>query len=309
MGKLVIADIGIPEELADSIKLELLTPDWARKTLPERSLNSNKGSFGKVLVVAGSENYIGAAYLSCAGALRVGAGLVTLAIARSLQTAVAARLAEVTYLPLPESGAAAAARIIARECGNYDIMLLGCGLGQSPGTVELVKSILKIKNLPPLVLDADGLNIISALPSWWQKLPKNTIITPHPGEMARLSGLSIKKVQGDRIGVAAKFAPKWQKTVVLKGAFSVVASPDGRTRISPFANAGLATAGTGDVLAGAIAGFLAQSLDAFDAASLGVYLHGRAGENVKSEIGDAGMIASDLLPALPAAIKQMKHRG
>ncbi|HTY81319.1 MAG TPA: NAD(P)H-hydrate dehydratase [Dehalococcoidales bacterium] len=308
VGELVIADIGIPESLADSIKMELLSPGWARKALPTRILNSNKGTYGKVLVVAGSQNYIGAAYLACAGALRVGAGLVTLAISHDLQTYVASHLAEATYLPLPESGAAGA-KIIARECGNCDVLLLGCGLGQSPAVIELVKSIIKIKDLPRLVVDADGLNILASLPSWWQKFPDNAVITPHPGEMARLSGMSVKKVQAERLGVAEKFATKWRKTVLLKGAFSVIASPDGRTRISPFANAGLATAGTGDVLAGAIAGFLAQGTDTFDAASLGVFVHGRAGENVKNDFGDAGMIASDLLQVLPAAIKQIKNRG
>ncbi|MHB8105216.1 MAG: NAD(P)H-hydrate dehydratase, partial [Dehalococcoidales bacterium] len=175
--------------------------------------------------------------------------------------------------------------------------------------VEFLSSLLLKKGLPPLVIDADGLNILTRLPEWWRQIPDNAIITPHPGEMARLCGLTIDEVQADRTGVALKFAKKWQKTVVLKGAFTVIAAADGKCRISPFANPGLASAGTGDVLAGTIAGLVAQGLKPFDAASLGVYLHGAAGDKIRDEIGDTGMIASDLLPALPLIIKQLKYRG
>lgn len=310
VGKLKIADIGIPESLAESINTELITGDWARVTLPERPLNANKGTFGKVLVTAGSINYIGAAYLACSGALRVGAGLVTLATAGSSQLILASKLTEVTYLPLPESQPgtipAEAADIIARQCGQYNTLLLGCGLGQNPATAEFVKSLLSVKGLPALVLDADALNIMSTIPGWWQQLTDNAILTPHPGEMSRLCGLTIQEIQSDRPGVARKFATEWNKTIVLKGAYNVIASPDGGCRLTPFANPGLATAGTGDVLAGAIAGLLAQGLPLSDAACLGVYLHGEAGEFVRDTIGDAGMIASDLLPVLPTVIKQLK---
>jgi len=310
VGKLKIADIGIPESLAESINTELITGDWARAALPERPLNANKGTFGKVLVTAGSINYIGAAYLACSGALRVGAGLVTLATAGSLQPILASKLTEVTYLPLPESQPgiipAEAADIITRQCGQYHALLLGCGLGQNPATAEFVKLLLSAKGLPALVLDADALNIMSTIPGWWQQLTDNAILTPHPGEMSRLCGLTIEAIQSDRPGVARKFAAEWNKTIVLKGAYNVIASPDGGCRLTPFANPGLATAGTGDVLAGAIAGLLAQGLPLFDAACLGAYLHGEAGEFVKDTLGDAGMIASDLLPVLPAVIKQLK---
>jgi hydroxyethylthiazole kinase-like uncharacterized protein yjeF len=313
VGKLVIADIGIPESLADSVTTGLITADWARTILPQRPLNSNKGSFGRVMVVAGSSNYIGAAFLACSGALRAGAGLVTLAAAGSLTPIIASRLAEATYLPLPEVKpgivSAEAAEIVRRECGQYNILLLGCGLGQNPATIEFVSSLLNKKGLPPLIIDADALNIISKKPKWWQQLPDNALLTPHPGEMSRLCGLSVEQIQADRMGVAIKYAGEWQKTVVLKGAYTVIAAPDGRCRVSPFANPGLASAGTGDVLAGIIAGLAAQGLPLFDAASLGVYLHGEAGEKIKSELGDAGMIASDLLPALPVIIKQLKNRG
>jgi ADP-dependent NAD(P)H-hydrate dehydratase / NAD(P)H-hydrate epimerase len=313
VGKLVIADIGIPASLADSITTELLTYDWAGTMLPRRPPNSNKGTFGKVMVVAGSGSYIGAAFLACSGALRAGAGLVTLAAAASLSPVIASRLAEATYLPLPEEKpgivSPAAAAIVRRECAGYDIMLIGCGLGQDAATVKFVSALLGKKGLPRLVVDADALNIISKLPKWWQKLPGNAILTPHPGEMSRLCGLPVEKIQADRLNTAIRFAGEWQKTVVLKGAYTVIAAPDGRCRVSPFANPGLASAGTGDVLAGVIAGLAAQGLESFDDASLGVFLHGETGEQVKNELGDTGMIASDLLQALPVAIKKLKNRG
>jgi hydroxyethylthiazole kinase-like uncharacterized protein yjeF len=310
-GKLIIADIGIPKSLADDIKTELLTTDWATNALPLRPLNANKGTFGRALVIAGSANYTGAAYLAAAGALRVGAGLVTLAATSTVQASVAARLAEVTYRPVPEtkqgSIAAGAAEIIGKELPNYQALLAGCGLTQETGTAEFLTALLLKPGLPPLVLDADALNILAGIPDWHKKLPENVILTPHPGEMSRLTGLTVEKVQADRQAIAVKYAATWKKIVVLKGAFTVIAAPDGRCRVSPFANPSLASAGTGDVLAGTITGLSAQGLELYDAAALGVYLHAAAGEKIKAEIGDTGMIASDLLPALPMVIKQLKN--
>lgn len=310
VGRLTIADIGIPADLVQDINTELLTRDRAKSALPPRPLSANKGSFGKVLAVAGSRNYIGAAYLACSGAMRVGAGLVTLAVAKSLQPVLAARLTETTYLPLPEKEAgiidAEAAETVGGQLSQYNVLLLGCGLGQSMDVSRFIKSLLRRKSLPPMVIDADGLNILAQTARWWQNLPDETIITPHPGEMARLSGKSVEEIQSDKFGTARRAAQEWRKIVVLKGAYTVIAAPDGRLLVSPFANPGLASAGTGDVLCGAIAGLRAQGLSAFDAAGLGVYLHGLAGEIVRQNLGDAGMLASDLLPALPVAIKQIK---
>ena len=187
-------------------------------------------------------------------------------------------------------------------------MLLGCGLGQSQSAKDTVASLLSRRELPPTaVFDADALNILAQIPNWWQQLSNDAILTPHPGEMARLSGLSVAEIQSDRIGIARKFAREWQKTIVLKGAFTVITTPQEHAMVSPVANPGLASAGTGDVLAGAIAGLAAQGLSLFDAAALGVYLHGKAGDMVKGIIGDTGMIATDLLPALPVVIKQLKE--
>jgi len=311
VGKLAIADIGIPDRLAGSITTELLTGDWARAALPERPLNANKGTFGRALVTAGSINYIGAAYLACTGAIRVGAGLVTLATASTLQPVLAAKLTEVTYLPLPEAEpgiiSPPAAEVIGQQLNLYDVLLLGCGLGQSQSAMKFISSVLLKPSLPALVLDADALNTLAQIPNWWQELPNDAILTPHPGEMARLCNIPAEEVQADRTGTAIRAAQAWHKTIVLKGAYTVIAAPDGRCRISPTANPGLASAGTGDVLTGAIAGLLAQGLPLFDAASLGVYLHAEAGEMVKATLGDTGMIASDLLRALPQVIRRLKR--
>ena len=315
IGHLLITDISIPPDLAEDISIELIAEEWARAVLPKRPLNANKGTFGRALVAAGSVNYIGAAYLACQGAMRVGAGLVTLATPRSLQPILASKLTEVTYVPLPEEEfgilQTAAAKVLHEWLPGYDVLLIGCGLGQTPTATEFVRDTifsLPQATAPALVIDADALNILAKLPQWWEKVPNNAVLTPHPGEMARLRGASAEEVQTDRLGFAQRAAAQWQKTVVLKGALTIISAPDGRSRLSLVANPGLASAGTGDVLAGTIAGLLAQSLSAFDAAALGVYLHGAAGEMVKNELGDAGMVASDLLPALPQVINGLKQQ-
>jgi NAD(P)H-hydrate epimerase len=311
-GRITVVDIGIQAHLVESVTTELITGDWAKSVLPGRPLVANKGTFGKVLVVAGSINYIGAAYLACSGAMRVGVGLVTLGMAADLQPILASKLTEVTYLPLPESRrgiiSAEAAKLIHRELVNYDVLLMGCGLGQSRSATGLVvATLLRLKLNVPMVLDADALNILAEVPQWWQRLAGDAILTPHPGEMAKLTAITVDEVQSDRIGIAKKMAKEWGKIVVLKGAYTVIAAPDGQVRVSPFANPGLASAGTGDVLTGAIAGLVAQGMTLFDAAAYGVYLHGKAGEMVKSRLGDAGMIASDLLTELPIVIKKLKE--
>ncbi len=313
-GKVIIADIGIPPSLAENIPTELIAEDWVKSVLPERPLSANKGSFGKVLVVAGSINYIGAAYLACTGAARVGAGLVTLSTASSLQPILAARMTEVTYAPLPEAEAgiiaSKAASVLRQWLPGYEVLLMGCGLGQKAQVAEFVKSVLfglVPGSSPAMVIDADALNALAQIPDWWQKLSQDAILTPHPGEMARLTGVSVDEVQRQRLDIARKAAMEWRKVVVLKGAYTVVAASDGRARISQIANSGLASAGTGDVLSGVIAGLVAQGLSLFDAAACGVYLHGQAGEIVRREMGDAGMLAGDLLPALPKVIMRLKQ--
>ncbi|MBM3167450.1 MAG: NAD(P)H-hydrate dehydratase [Chloroflexi bacterium] len=312
-GEIIIGDIGIPPHLAEKIPTELITEEWVRSALPKRPRAANKGTFGRLLVVAGSINYIGAAYLACMGAARVGTGLVTLSTAQGIQPIMASKLTEVTYAPLPEAEAgiiaSEAAPVLRELLEGYDALLVGCGLGQKRPVMEFVEATLfdlPEAGCPALVLDADALNTLARVENWWQKLTQDAILTPHPGEMARLAGISLEEVQGNRLAVARKAAGEWHKVVVLKGAYTIVAAPDGRARISQMANPGLASAGTGDVLAGAIAGLVAQGVSLFDAAACGVYLHGRAGEMVRQEVGDAGMLASDLLPVLPKVIVELK---
>lgn len=308
-GRLEVADIGMPNECAPGVHRELASVDLVRSILPKRPLIANKGMFGKVMVVAGSPSFVGAAYLACSGAMRAGAGLVTLAIAGSLHPILASKLTEATHLPLPElspgTNAPAGAALVRRALDGYDVMLVGCGLGHGRAETLFVKSLLlgPVGLSARIVVDADALNILSGTRDWWRRLPGDAILTPHPGEMARLTGLDLEKIQSDRLGVTEEAARNWGKTVVLKGAYTVIAAPDGRVNVSPFANPGLASAGTGDVLAGVIAGLVAQGMPLFEAATCGVYLHGKAGEMVRDMLGDAGMMASDVLPFVPRAIK------
>jgi hydroxyethylthiazole kinase-like uncharacterized protein yjeF len=309
LGELVVADIGTDPVLASNVTLEAVTPEIVRGWLPPRPTDAHKGTFGKTLVIAGSVRYTGAAYLASAAATRAGAGLVTLALPATIHAAVASRLAEATYLPLPhERGfiAADAERIVAEQLSSYDALLLGPGLGQEQGTHAFIEVLLKgSENLPPLTIDADGLNALAKIEDWAKRLSPDSILTPHPGEMARLLGSSIKQVQADRVTIARDQAAAWGQVVVLKGAHTIVAGPDGRVAIEPFANPGLATAGTGDILAGTIVALRAQGLDAFKAAVAGAYLHGLAGELARREKGTAGMVAGDVLARLPQALQHI----
>ena len=312
-GDIVVADIGVPDYLASDIKQEVVTTDWAKAHLPSRPLSAHKGTFGRVLALVGSRNYVGAAYLACMGAARSGSGYVTLAATPALQALVASKLTEPTYLLLPADAngdltvdGAAAVRDALPTC---DVLLAGCGLGQHDGTNALLDRLL-LSDTPinvPVVLDADALNTLARIPTWSSRLQSPTVVTPHPGGMSRLLGTCIADVEGDRVATARDAAATWGVTVLLKGAYTVVTSPEEDVRIIPFANPGLATAGTGDSLAGVIASLVAQHLPPFDAASLGAFLHGAAAQMVSEDIGNTGMVASDLLPMLPRAIKAIRE--
>lgn len=308
-GDLITADIGIPKGLDDKVELTLMTSDWSKTLLPKRPVWSNKGTFGRTLIVAGSQRYVGAASLAAAGAARSGTGLVTLALPGSIQSSIASQILEPTYLPLDESSPgtmkAEAATTILGELHQYNSLLVGCGVGREPTTQLAVKRILFESRTigKPTVVDADGLNILASVPNWPKRFIQKAILTPHPREMARLLGHSDRLDPSERVAIATESARTWNKIVVLKGAYTVVASPDGNTLLSPFANPALASAGTGDVLAGVIAGLLSQGLSLEDAAAAGVYIHGMAGESARDDLGDAGVIASDLLPIIPKTIK------
>jgi len=306
-----VVDIGIPESLTHYLTTEVMDSMVVGGLLPRRPLGAHKGSFGRVMVVAGSINYVGAAYLACQGAARVGAGLVTLATARGLHPVLAAKLTEATHFPLPEIemgviGEDAASSLMEAAAG-YDVMLIGCGLGSNPSTAEFVRRvILNGGTRIPLVVDADALNTLADTQGWRQQLSSEAVMTPHPGEMARLIGLSAAEVQPRRFHLASESANRWGQVVVLKGAYTVVAAPNEGIQVSPFANAGLASGGTGDVLSGVIAGLMAQGLKPWDAALAGVYTHAKAGELARLDLGDTGMLASDLLPRLPLALRAIK---
>ena len=331
VGALRVAAIGIPPALAADVLLEVAGPAMVRPLLPDRPPDANKGTFGKVMVVGGSINYTGAPYMAAMGAARVGAGLVTLAVPQPIYPILAAKATETTFLLLPSDMGAltpAAVKVLGEAFAGYKALLLGPGLGREKSTVDFVSQLLGLRpagrrvqlgfvaretveearpyELPAAVVDADGLNALADVPEWWKQTSGRLVLTPHPGELARLRTTDAKAIQADRLAAASEAASAWNQVVVLKGAYTVVAAPDGRATLLPFANPALASAGTGDVLAGAIAGFLAQGLAPEPAAIVGAYVHGLAGELARKAMGEAGALAGDLLPLVPVAIRQLR---
>ena len=314
IGKLEVADLGISKSLSEDIPLETLTSSWVADRLPARPTSGHKGTFGHALVVAGSRNYVGAAYLATQAAARSGAGLVTLASPQSVYPIAASKLTEAIHLPLPEDDNGRfhpdGADILRERLDEYDSLIMGCGFGRSPGLVEFIDRLLCDDQGQPLptIIDADGLNILSQIPDWWERIKAPLLLTPHPGEMATLTGLTVAQVQADRTAIVRDWSEKWGVTLTLKGAFTAVASPGGVRRIAPFVNPALASGGTGDVLTGVIGGLLAQGLTPEVAACCGVYIHGEAGEAVRLEIGDMGALAGDLLDRIPRSIAVIKAK-
>ena len=315
LGELVVGSIGLPDDMPVAPGLEMLSGTEARALLPARHADSNKGTYGKLMVLAGSPPFIGAAALGGASAARVGAGLVTLATTPERASVYAATLPEVTYLLLPPDDAdpATRARALLDGLAGYDALVVGPGLSQAPGVKPFLLAIfaglraLPDEQRPRLLVDADGLNALAKEEQWWRLLPAETVITPHPGEMARLrGGERVSSGGADRLSVAAQTAHDWNLVVVLKGACPLIAAPNGALRVNWSPNPALATAGTGDVLSGVIGGLLAQGRAPWDAASLGVYLHGQAGARVRARLGEAGAVAPDLIPELPLTIRQTR---
>jgi len=316
-GEVRVLDIGVPPGLKEenAVQLESLDSGWVANHLPKRPLDSHKGTFGHSLVVAGSRNYVGAAYLASQASVRAGAGLTTLASPESIYSIAAARSTEPIHLPLLEDEeglvGGRAAQALREGTRRYTNVLVGCGLGLSEGTVQFVEDLLfnqdgsGISGLPTLV-DADGLNNLARIDSWSKRSRGPLVLTPHPGEMATLSGLSTAEIQEDRLATTREYAAEWNVTLVLKGANTVIGQPDGTVRVASFANPGMATGGTGDVLSGVIAGLMAQGLEPTVAASCGVYLHGDAGRELVSDLGNTGIAASDLLPQIPLALNRLR---
>jgi holo-[acyl-carrier-protein] synthase len=282
-------------------------PDGFR--LPARPRDGHKGTFGTVVVLAGSQGFTGAAYLASMGAARSGAGIVRLLVAQSIYPILAEKCTEVIVGPVPEisPGVVGHASLsgILRGFAGADAGVIGPGLGRDASTRRLIEDLVP-RVAAPLVLDADALNLLSEHRTILPRLSPQIVLTPHPAEFARLSGLETSAVQQDRRGIASRFAKAWNKVVVLKGAGTVIAAPDGRVTLNPIATPALASGGTGDVLAGVIAGLMGQKLPPFEAAVTGVHLHSAAGLDLEASLGQAGVLASDLLPQLPRVMERLR---
>lgn len=345
IGQLVVATIDIPDSLPELHQAGTVLVDsaLAQSLLPARPPDSNKGTFGKTLIVAGSTNYVGAAGLCSMAAYRSGAGLVTVGAVGSVVSALAGHLLAPTWLLLPHDMgviAASAVSVLTGELAGYSALLLGPGWGQEGTTRDFLLKLLTVPegirdshrqntmgfatkranavpneqsvdavaSLPPLVIDADGLNLLAQINHWWELLPPHTIITPHPGEMARLAGTTTATVQADRAKIALEKAAEWQVVLILKGAHTLIAAPDRRLFVLPFKTDALATAGTGDVLAGTITGFLAQGMSPVNAAVLGGYVQGMAGELAARQIGNSrSVIADDVLNNLGEVLTAIEN--
>ncbi len=310
VGEVVVADIGIPLDIIDALdgpRLELLTPEDLRGLVEPRVPDAHKGDFGRVLLIAGSRGKTGAAALSALGALRSGAGLVTVATPASSQPVVAALAPEFMTAALPDGpdGQLADGALEAVLELDADVVACGPGLGRGDGVRRFVRRLLQ-DGTGPLVLDADALAVLADTPGeLLGREDRDVIITPHPGEMARLLGRSADDVQRNRLEVATEFATSHHVYVVLKGYRTLIATPDGRVFVNPTGNAGMATGGTGDILTGMIAAWVAQLLDAEAACRLAVFLHGAAGDRATAEMGDVAMVASDMLAHLGPALQHL----
>lgn len=331
-GNFVNISIGFEKNLPDWEKglHEIISPLNVCKLLPQRPLDAHKGTFGTAMIVAGSINYTGAVLLAAEAAYRSGAGLVRAAIPGMIHTAIAGQIPEVTWLLLPhESGvmAESAVDVIQKHLNKVTAMLVGPGLETEETTRHFIKRLFSkqgkknasgvigfisgdpeeskpktLQALPPMVIDADALRILADIQDWWKMLPAGCILTPHPGEMAALTGLSVQEVQERRLDLALLFAKEWNQIVILKGALTVIATPDGHAYISNCANPSLARAGSGDLLAGLITGFLAQGVKPVAAAQLGVWIHSSAGDLASEDVDAAAILPSDLVAQIPASI-------
>lgn len=310
VGRLVNIDIGIPGIIRDKIKIShrLIGPEDFIPDISGEKRETHKGSRGHLLILAGSTGKSGAATLAAMGALRAGAGLVTVAVPRSLNSIMECKLTEAMTVPLTETDEGTLSikseEDILRLLAGKTALAIGPGLSTNPETVELVCRIIKRCGLP-MVIDADALNALSITSGSLELLDEKKILTPHPGEMARLTGLETREIQADRLKISHEFAKKRHCNLVLKGARTVIADPEGVLYINPTGNPALATGGTGDVLTGLISGFLARGLSEVSAAEAGVFLHGLAADYFAEENGESGLIAGDLTEIIPFLINSL----
>jgi hydroxyethylthiazole kinase-like uncharacterized protein yjeF len=309
VGSLKIVDIGLPTRLVEEEKIQtyLLEQEPIRRwlSMPRRA-NTHKGDYGHLLVIAGSVGKTGAAAMACEAALRMGAGLVTLAIPKSLNSIMEMKLTEVMTEPLPETPkqtlSLRAFNTILRLCENKKAVVIGPGIGTYKETQSLVLKLLKALDLP-IILDADGLTSLAAQPKTLLATKRPLILTPHPGEMARLIQSTAKEVQEDRIGVSRNFSQSHRIYLVLKGHRTLIATPKGEVFINPTGNPGMASGGTGDVLTGMIGGLVCQGFDVLPSLQTSVYLHGWAGDEVARELGEKSLIATDIIKKIPTLLR------
>lgn len=335
VGRLVTVDIGLPDGLPAVARItrSVVDRDQVRAILPVREMTAHKGTFGTVMAVAGSINFTGAAFLSGQAAYRIGAGLVNMAVAEPLYYVLAGLFPEATWLLLPNDNGVISSRAAEMVRGHLDrvtALLLGPGWGLENETQAFLTHLLMAESavsqrgagfvyptanistkakpapLPPLVIDADGLKLLSKIPHWETFIPPLTVLTPHPGEMSVLTGLPVDQIQASRLETAENYAHQWGHVVVLKGALTIIAEPEGKTAIIPVATSALARAGTGDVLAGLITGLRGQGVGAFEAALAGAWIHANAGLLSAEKMGNtASVLAGDVLNCVPEVITQL----
>lgn len=311
-GRIVVADIGAPAGLISQVgaasRYNLITADDVSALLRRRKADSHKGSYGHLLSLAGSSGKTGAACLCATGAMRVGAGLVTIALPQSLEHIMEVKTTEVMTIGLPETPEHTVGEVsfdaICAAANGKAAFVIGPGIGVNQDVAALIRRLLKVFN-SPMVIDADGLNAFAGCLGELRNAKSERVLTPHPGEMARLLNITTQDVQADRVGAASRLSNMTGAVVVLKGAATIIAAPDEQIYINSTGNAGLATAGTGDVLSGMIGGFLSQGYDAVSAALCAVFIHGRAADEIKEIDGETGMMAQDLLSVLPRVIASL----
>jgi len=310
-GKLFIEGIGFPENLINSekLKVELIEKKDMSMLLPKRPKYSHKGDYGHVLVVAGSKGKTGAALMTAKACLRAGAGLVTIGVPESLMDVFQSRVTEEMTLPLPDAGdgtlsSKAIGKILEFLSGEIDVLAIGPGISTGREISKIVDSLIT-KSTVPVIIDADALNALKKDRNILRRAKAPLILTPHPGEMSRITGKAVKDIEADRINSAIEFSKEAKTYLVLKGVPTITADPDGRAFINSTGNPGMATAGAGDVLTGILAGLLAQKMRVIDAVRLGVYIHGLAGDIAAEKKTETAMIAGDIIEMIPDALRNL----
>jgi NAD(P)H-hydrate epimerase len=333
-GEIMTIPIGLEGAMApEHLTRCVIDEDWVSKNMPTRPINAHKGTFGTVMVVGGSVNFVGAPILSALAAYRCGTGLVTLAIPQSIHPILAGQIPEAVWLVLDDEGGViseSAADLVKEQLGRVNAMVIGPGIGREETTTRFLDALFlaaktngknrrvgflvdesekeaKDQKMPAIVLDADGLHWLAGKENWNDRLQADLVLTPHPGEMAALTGLTVDEIQSERLGIAALYAKKWNQVIVLKGALTVIAAPDGRTAVIPLASSALAKAGSGDVLSGMIASLIGQGMERYEAASAAAWTHAQAGLLAAEWLGsEAPVLATDIIQSIADVLAGLK---